>query len=400
MSRIPVRSFVRAYNRYIILHTIRSTGMISRVDISGITGLSRASVTGITAELIKEGLIVEKESGAYAGGRRPILLALNPDGAYVLGVNVALHEISVAVVDFLAQCKVIHTVPLEADSYTPEVLTEKIAQAIQACMWKSNFSKDQISGIGVGLPGLVDSEAGLVRFVPDYGWVDLNFRDILEKKIGHKIFIDNDTNNLALAEHWFGIGRESDNFIVVAIETGIGAGCIVDGQLMRGGGGMACEFGHMIINGDGPPCSCGRRGCVGTYAGIGAILKNTAALVEKGVLKTRGKRGVAFEDVLKWIKEGDLEILKIYDRAGRILGTGISHLMKILNPEKIIITGRGVRAGDALFNPMFDSIKKNQPGSLGCFNSEIVIKHWADEDWARGAGTLVLQEIYKSPALK
>lgn len=397
MAVLPVRSFVRAYNRYSILNTIRSSGMISRIDISKTTGLSRASVTGITAELMDEGLIVEKETGAYAGGRRPVLLSLNPDGAYVLGVNVALNQISVAVVDFLARCKVFHTAPLEADCYTPEALAEKIAQAIQACMWKSSFSRDRISGVGVGLPGLVDSEAGLVRYIPHYEWIDLDFRDILEKKIGHKIFIDNDTNNLAIAEHWFGLARDSENFITIAIETGIGAGCVVNGQLMRGDSGMASEFGHMIIDSDGPLCRCGRRGCLGTYAGIGAVMRDAAALMEKGVLKKKVGNEVTFEDVLGWIEAGYREILEIYDRAGRALGWGISHLIKMFNPEKIIITGRGVQAGDALFKPMFESIEKNQPDTLGCFNAEIIIKSWTEEDWVVGAGTLALQEIYKSP---
>ena len=220
---LPSRSFVRAYNRYNILNTIRTSDRISRIDISRETGISQATVTGITSLLIKEGLIVEKEAGAYAGGRPPVLLAINPDGAHVLGVNVELNEISVAIINFQAQLKAFHTEPLENDRYSPEELAEKITQAIQACIWESGFSKEQISGVGIGLPGLMDSEKGLIRFMPYYGWVDLDFRDLLKKKIKHNVFIENDANNLTIAEHWFGKGRESNNFIVIVLESGVGA---------------------------------------------------------------------------------------------------------------------------------------------------------------------------------
>ena len=219
-----VRSFVRTYNRYNILNTIRTSGMISRIDISRATGLSQAAITGIASELIHEGLIFEKEAGEYAGGRRPVLLALNPDGTHVIGVNIKRREIFVVIINFQAEVKATHMLPLEEDFYTPEELVEKIVHAVLACIWEAGFSKDRISGIGISVPALVDSESGLIRNMPNYLWTDVDMRGLLQARINHKIYIDNDTNNLAIAEHWFGEGKGANDFIVVSIESGVGGG--------------------------------------------------------------------------------------------------------------------------------------------------------------------------------
>ena len=397
---LPLRSFIRAYNRYNILNTIRTSGRISRIDISKTTGLSQATITGITSHLIKEGLVVEKEAGAYAGGRPPVLLAIDPDGAHVLGVNIESEKISVVIINFQAELKASHVLPLEKDFKTPDELAERITQAIQSCIWESSFSKDQISGVGVGFPSLVDFRTGIVRYMPSQGWTNIHFRDILKKRINHKVFIDNQTNNMTLAEQWYGEGYGSDNFAVIAIGSGVRAGFVVNGQLIRGNLGLAGEFGHISVNPDGPPCKCGKKGCISVYAGIDDILNEAEKLAAKREWKTGKKGELTFDDVLSELRTGNSKLLKIYQQAGRALGLGISHIIALLNPEKTIITGEGVRADKFLFKSMFESIKENQLEKHVRNKTDIIIKISTDEDWAKAAGTLALQEIYKSPAIK
>jgi len=397
---VQVKSFVRAYNRYQILNTIRRAGLISRIDISKLTGLSQASITGITADLINEGLIVEEKTGSYKGGRRPILLAINPDGAYVIGVNVELRKINVVIINLQAEQKSHYSLSMKEKKYSPEELAQKITEAVLTCIWESGFSKNQISGIGVGLPGLVDSEVGIVRYSPDLEWRDVHFRDILKKRINHNVFIDNNANNLTLAEHWFGQGNTSDNFILIVIDYGVGAGCIVNGQLLRGHFGLAGEFGHIALDDNGPLCGCGARGCLGSYLGIGPILKEVENLAKNGLWKSGIKDNLTFNDVIKELKSGNTDLENVYKKAGEVLGIGVSHLIKIFDPEKIIITGEGVLAGNFLFDPMYESLHKKMSGNLPDYQAEIVIKNWSQEAWAKGAGTLALQEIYKSPALR
>jgi predicted NBD/HSP70 family sugar kinase len=397
---LPLRSFVRAYNRYNILNTIRTSGRISRIDISKTTGLSQATVTGITSALIKKGLVVEKEAGAYGGGRPPVLLAINPDGTHVLGVNVESGKISVVIINFQAEVKASYILPFENNLNAPEELAEKITQAIQSCIWESNFSKDRISGVGVGFPAIVDFKTGIVRYMANYGWTDIYFRDILQKRINHRIFIDNQTNNMTLAEHWYGEGYGSDNFTVIAIASGVRAGFVVNGQLLRGNLGLAGEFGHISINPDGPLCKCGKKGCISAYAGIDSILSEAEKIAAGGRWNTPVRGKITFNDVLSELRTGNPELLKIYHQAGWALGLGISHLIALLNPERTILIGDGIRANSFLFNSMFETIKINQLEKHVRNETDIIIKARTDEDWAKGAGTLVLQEIYKSPAIK
>ncbi len=397
---VQVKSFVREFNRYNILNKIRISEKISRIDISKTIGLSQAAVTSITSELIKEGLIVEKETGKYAGGRRPVLLAINPEGTHVMGVSIKNHEIFVVIINFQAEVKATYQLPLEEDTYSPDELVEKIAYAIKSCLWDSNFSKDSISGIGISVPALVDSASGVIRKMPIFGWDDVDIKTMLQARVNHKIYMNNDTNNLAIAEHWFGEGKGLENFILVSIETGVGAGIVVNGQLILGKSGMAGEFGRLLIDPKGPTIRGKGRGRLSTYAGIDAILRDVERFSGLQKWSTKKKGQLLFEDVLEQIKAGNPEVIGIYKKAGEVLGIGICNLILLFNPEKIIIVGRGTQAGDVLLGPMFEFVNEHQPDDAADFRTDIVIKPWANEDWARGAGTLVLQEIYKSPAMK
>ncbi len=401
-SSLTARSFQKALHRSNILELIRTSELISRTDLARATGLSQASITGISADLISEGLIEEKQSGAYEGGRRPTLLAIRPDGVHVIGVNIAIHEIRVVIVNFQAEVKASHTTILANDYYSPEEIVSITAQAIQACMWEANFSKDQISGAGVGIPGPVDSRTGVIRFLPNYGWKNVPFQKMLQEKINHPVFVDNSSNNLATGEYWYGSGRGVDNFLVITLENGVGAGMMLNGQLIRGHLGIASEFGHICAELNGPLCRCGRNGCIEAFVGNNSILRDARELVRQGkwsqvVVKPDE---INFIEVIDELAQGNVELEKIYRKAGEILGVGIYNMVTMLDPERVIITGKGVAAGNKLFSPMFAQIEHLNNGKFGIFDTKIVIQEWTDGDWARESGTLVLREIYKSPFFK
>lgn len=397
-----VRDFQKAQQRSHILEKIRTAGLLSRADLARQTGLSKASVTGIISALIDEGLVLEEKMGTYEGGRRPILLGINPAGAYAIGVNVSLQQIRIVIIDFHAEVKADYGLHLSKDHYEPEEIVGKTAQAIQACLWESNFSREQISGVGIGLPGLVDLETGTIRFLPNYGWNNVPFREMLEDKIGHPVYIDNDSNTLAVAEHWYGEGKGVDNFLVVTLQNGIGCGSVVHGRLLRGSLGVASEFGHMCIDPAGPLCRCGRKGCVEAWVGNTSILREAKIIINKGKWKTRLDQNtpLKFDHVLEELQRGNEELVKVYQQAGKVLGIGIRNLITLFNPELIILTGKGILAGDALSEPMYASMEQLRSGKFGSYKTKFVFNNWTEEDWARGAGTLVLQEIYKSPRMQ
>ncbi len=394
---MPVRNLMRAINRSKILETIRTSGMISRIDIARTTGLSQALVTGLTADLIKEGLILEKQSGEYEGGRRPMLLALNPEGAFVVGVNLSVTELSVVIVNFEGVVVASYAQALAPIPHSVSEIAVSVVRAIQACIWEANFFKEQVSGVGIGLPGLVDPDSGHIRFLPNYGWQNVNLKELVQSKLNHPCYIDNSSNTLALAEQWFGEGKGIDNFLVVTIENGVGLGAVINGRIYRGQEGIAGEFGHITLKPDGPECRCGKKGCVEAYVGKIAIMRDARQAALDGQWDCENPEHFTYEDVVGAAQNGTAVLRQLFDRAGRMLGVGISHLITLFNPTKIIITGQGVRAGDLIFDVMYSTLENYLSAKFGRRTTQIIVQKWTKQDWARGAGALVLQELYKSP---
>jgi transcriptional regulator of PTS gene len=270
-------------------------------------------------------------------------------------------------------------------------------RAVQACIWEANFAREQISGVGIGVPGLVDPETGYIRFLPNYGWKNVNLKELIQHKLNHLCFIDNSSNALALAEQWFGEGKGVDNFLVVTIENGVGLGAVINGRIYRGHEGIAGEFGHLTVNPDGPECRCGKKGCVEAYAGKIAIMRDARQAAMDGQWDCQDPDLLSYDDVVGLAQNGSSVLRQLFNRAGRMLGVGISHLITLFNPAKIIITGQSVRAGDLIFDDMYSTLAAYLSANFGPRTTEIIVQQWTEQDWARGAGALVLQELYKSP---
>jgi predicted NBD/HSP70 family sugar kinase len=388
---------IRAINRFNILNTIRISSPISRVEIAQITGQSRAAVTNITARLIHEGLIYEKRTEDSAmRGRRRILLAMNPDAAYVVGVKLSSLRISCAVTDMQAKVRSSINLPVRTTKRPVAFMADLIEEAVRHCVEEAKLELDGISGIGIGVPGFVDSLAGTCHWTPLYQQKDNHLKQLVESRLGIDTFIENDTNTVTLAHQWFGEGRGIDHFLVVTIEDGVGMGIVVNGQLYRGTSGFAAEFGHMVVNDSGPPCRCGKCGCLETYVSDFSILAQAQRASASGAWPRSPAGNLKYEDVLALAKDGDTVLAAIFDNAGRYLGQGLSALIQIFNPAKIIISGDGVNAGDLMFASMKQVLAK-QTNPAHERATQIVIQKWRDTDWARGAASLVLQELYRSP---
>lgn len=390
------RDLMRAINRFAILHAIRDAGTISRVDLARRTGLSQATVTGITAELLGEGMLVEQPVGRSEGGRRPVPLALNPQGAYTVGVHLSVDQVCVVLMDLQANILKSHTRKLEEGSFAAEQVVEILVETVQACLWQAEFSKNQISGIGVAIPGLIDSRTGFVHYVPNYQWNNISLAVQLRERMGVAVYIENSANTLAIFEQWFGIGRGTDNFLLVTTEHGIGAGLVLDGKLYRGRRGIAGEFGHTVIDSTGPMCRCGQRGCLEAICGNSAILREAGAALLRGEWRSQSGE-INIEAVLAEAKGGNYALREIYHRAGRTLGVGIGNICKLFDPEKVIITGKGVLAGELLFGPMRETLPPGIGFARGAA-TRLHVQEWQQTLYARGAGALVLQEVYQSPA--
>ena len=389
------RQLIRAINRSTVLNIIKSEGPVSRTEIGRVSGLSPATVSEITADLITEGLIYEKTAGDSTGGRPPILLALSQDAAYVVGLKLAEEHISAAMTDIEANILSTLTVPVTGMRIIEQAVAA-LARSVERVIVESSVPQERVTGVGIGLAGVIDAEGGTCRFSPILGWRNVPLKHLVEEQIGIPVYIDNDVNTLAMAEKWFGAGQGVDDFLVVTVGRGIGLGIVVNGQFYRGTRGGGGEFGHTVLGPDGPLCDCGKRGCLEAHVADPALVRAAREAAAQGKLPGVDPAGLTVEQVTELAQAGNEVLRGIFEQAGWALGMGIANLLNILNPALVIVSGEGVRAGDLLFGPMREAVAQCVFDGLG-EDTQIIIQDWGDEAWAWGAASLVLQEIYRSP---
>ncbi|HEU5348274.1 MAG TPA: ROK family protein, partial [Ktedonobacterales bacterium] len=322
------------------------------------------------------------------GGRRPILLSINPTLGYVVGVKLREDSMTLAICDLC--CTVLYSTEAEIVPGAPPYETfDAISVAIEHAIQEAGISRQRVLGAGIGMAGFIDSAQGVCRNSAIMGWRDVRVQAPLEYKLRMPVRIDNDVNTLAVAERLFGQGRSAANFVLVTIGRGIGLGIVMGGEIYRGTHGGAGEFGHTVIDlsHDALECNCGKRGCLEAIASDYGILR--AAL--------QRDPGHHVEHEMQQLLERarEPEIQRIFARAGAALGAAIANLINVFDPEFISLTGEGLRAGDVLLQPMREAIPLH---TFGPFDPVALRTSMTTEvDWARGSASLILQEIFRPP---
>jgi N-acetylglucosamine repressor len=390
-SPLGNRDLIRALNRSYVLNMINTFGPIARAEIARRTGLSPATVTGITAELIENNLVFEKEAGDSRGGRPPILLAFNPKGGYVIGIKLMEEAATGALTDL--EATVVAKKRISLSGHTPEAVVRDLSDLVFSLLEESGMTETRLLGVGVGVAGIVDARYGLLRQSPIYGWHDVPLSEMLQSLVGVPVYVDNDVNTLALTEKWFGAGQGVDHFLIVTVGRGVGMAIVLNGQFYRGAGGGAGEFGHTVIDPDGPVCECGKKGCLEALVGDLGLVRMAQEAASRGQLSRPVSTAA---QLLQMADSGDAGAQAIFARAGNYLGLAIANLITLLNPQKILISGEGASAGEWLFGPMRESIQRHvMPGLEE--DTHIQIDPWGDDAWARGAASLVLRKLFESP---
>lgn len=390
------RDLMREMNRSLVLNLIKSQGPVSRTTIADLSELSLATVSSIVADLIESGLVEEVGVGESTGGRKPVLLVLNPRAGFVVGLKLMEHAITSAVTDLDATVLHHRITPLRG-RHEPTAVIPIIIRAIEQTLQNSQVERTRVLGIGIGMPGVVNGETGVCRYSPFFQWRDVNIAEPIEAHFGLPVYLDNDVNTLTIAEQWFGYGHGVDHFVVVTVGRGIGAGIVVNGQFYRGAIGGAGELGHIAVTEDGPLCACGKRGCLEAVAADPAVLRLVREAIAAG-RRTTLPAGpeLDIEMVSRAAAAGDDLAREVLAQTGRAFGRGIASLINILNPHLVIVGGEGVRAGPWRLEPMTQAIREHAFNGLAD-ELQIVIEPAGDETWARGAAAVVLGEIFKSP---
>jgi len=356
-------------------------GPTSRADIARVLDVSPASVTEVTKRLIRRQLIVELESAPSTGGRPARLLGLVDSAGGAIGAKVAADH--VAVIDVDLDGTVRSSVSYEFDSTVPTAI-DRLARLLGAAR---EAHAGPLLGIGVGVPGSVDSQASGVVDAPTLGWSRVGVGPALRAALAVPVLVENDVNTLAVAERFYGTAREYPSALVITIGRGIGAGILVDGALYRGPAGGAGEIGHVPVSDDGPLCACGSVGCLEAYAGDDALVREAR---EHGIVPPDGD-GRA---LLRAADEGDVRARGVYARAGHLLGRVIAGVVHTVDPEVVILLGEGVPAWPFWNDGFEPSLRRHLMPSRRAL--PVVVEPWADDKWALGAASLVLSSPFDS----
>jgi predicted NBD/HSP70 family sugar kinase len=386
---------LRSQNRRAILAAIRRLGRTARVDIARETGISAATVTSITADLVGRGLVeevVDEEARPVGAirGRPRVLLRIRPDAFLVGGAKISEDHITVTLMDFEGTESQHHVIEARLIEKTPLEVVAHLRRATEEALAETGRGIGDLSCLGVGLPGFVESARGQVYWSPCFRARDVPFGDMLEAAFPFPVFLDNDANLAALAEQWFGYGRGVADFLVVTIEQGVGMGIVLDHRLFRGTRGIGAEFGHVKVERDGALCRCGQRGCLEAYVADYALLREASMALDPGGPPIEPR--AALDALFKAAKAGDPTALSIFRRAGRMFSLGLANLINIFDPELIIFSGEQMRY-DFLYGAHVLEQMRDNAVAVDRPAPRVRVHKWGDRLWAMGAAALAIDGL-------
>ncbi|GIJ44146.1 xylose repressor [Virgisporangium aliadipatigenens] len=327
---------VRATNLAVVLRCIRDRAPCSRADVATATGLNKATVSSLVADLIDRRLVRETGRTEHRIGRPATMLVLDGGGYAAIGIEIGTDSVAAVALDLAGVELVSWRRAFPRGSGQEKTQLRALATIAAKAVARVVEQGRQVLGLTVGVPGLVDPQ-GVVRLSTELGWRDLDLRGELRKALRSPTFdigIDNAANLAALAEQRHGPHAGVANFVHVTADGAIAAGVVADGRLLRGARGFAGELAHLQLDPAGPQCRCGRRGCLQALAGVPAIVARALPDVDPD-----GDLSPEVELVVAQARRGDAPTLRALAEAGRHLGHGLSFLTNIVNPELVLLGG-------------------------------------------------------------
>ncbi|NPV54472.1 MAG: ROK family protein [Firmicutes bacterium] len=379
---------MKEYNKHAILRLVKEKGPVSCTEISRALNISRTTATVLANELCSSGLLKEIGYGESRGGRKPILFVFNPDYASVGSIELGATRMALALTDLNARVFAYDEGTIgEPD---PGSLVEVLVTRMRSLLKQANIPEDQLLGLGVSVPGLVDSETGKLLKAVNLGWENVPLRSLLGQRLQVPIYILDKGDAGALGEKWFGAARQCDDFIYVTVGTGVGSGIISGGQLYRGARHAAGELGHITVVPNGPRCRCGNVGCVELYCSASAIARGAAAKSEPGsTLAT--KPDLTCRDVYEAALGGDKCAIEAFREAGTFLGVACVTLVHLFNPAMLVFGGGVAQAGELILEPV-RAVLKDRLMRTPLYDVEVAKAGLGVNSGLIGAAAYVIQE--------
>jgi N-acetylglucosamine repressor len=384
-------TYLKKHNEALILRAIYAHESISRVNLAGLTHLSRPSVTELTQSLLKKGLIAEigPEKVSEKVGKKPTLLAFKPDAYQIIAVVVSDTTLLGTLMDLRIQEIEAQSLPMNGAS--GDELIKLIFALIQSLV---ECASRPILGITVGTPGIVDSETGIIHLATNLDWKSLPLAKLISDHFHIPVYVGNDSNLAAIGEYRFGLSQGIGDLVVMQIGTGIGAGILTDGRIVQGSTYAAGELGHLPLPTLHDICICGRRGCLETLVSWWGLRRHAQRIAREypdSMLNALSKHGeISIQMIQQAVQHGDPETIKLVKLAATHLGQVLTIIIHTLNPKKIIFTGGMVELGDLFFDEVRRTVK-DQGIPYITDQTEIITTPHDDNTILLGAGALLLE---------
>ncbi|MFI6319280.1 ROK family protein [Nonomuraea sp. NPDC050556] len=366
---------------------VLTQGPISRVEVARRTGLSSAAVTKAARPFIEAGYLEELAATERSGpgaGRPASPLVIRPDREFFAGIKITSDELIGVVTDLRAQVLASAHAPLT--DLTPDGVVSALAGLVARLLATDPAYAERCRSLGLAVSGDVDRAGGVVRYSPFLGWRQVDLAALAGRATGLAVTVENDVKALTVAEQWFGEGIGAASFALVTVGVGIGCGLVVNDRVVAGAYGVAGEIGHIPVNGDGPACHCGGRGCVEAIAG-------TAPLLEAARAAT-GDPALTFEAAVAAAHAGDERVREVFAAAGHSIGLAMAAMANLVGPERIVVTGdESGLASYPLFEEQIRSAFDGQAFGAAA-ECRLILRPRPFEQWARGAASVSIQALF------
>lgn len=395
MKKTGNNQYLKELNQKYVLDLIRTGKAVTKADIAEETGLSATASGMIVTELLEKGILCEEGIGESKGGRRPIILKIKENSFYSLGVDIDVNSISYVLLDISGQVVDERENVFSNTKNFKETVIE-IEKNVHDLILKNLVPKENILGIGVSVPGMVNVNTGIIKMAPNLGWSNVDLKQDLEKKLSLKVSIENEAMASAICESWLGDCQNELDFVCINIKSGIGAGIFTNGKLYRGVGGTAGEVGHIVVDESGPKCGCGNYGCLETMASTSYIVDKARKLVRQGStskLNAFDADKITIEEVINCAKAGDEEALRILNESARYIGIAVSYIVNTLNPKKIVLGKEFTKYASLVMETLIGVVKckaLNSPFE----NVEILYSTIGERTSTLGAAIIPIKEVF------
>lgn len=367
---------------------------LSKPEICRLTNMTTPTISRIIDELIEEGWVVDQGQGPSIGGKRPHIFSLNPDAAYIMGVDIGRELLKIAIFNLRKEIiGSIQVFPSLLETQNNENILEDLQKRIDEALKNLSVPKSKIKVAGFSLPGLIDSDGNSFTYL---SFENTTIKKVLEKMLEVPVFIDNDSIIMAMAEHAFGTAQGASHALCVNINECIGLGMILNSRPYTGYKGMAGEFGHIRISGPEVLCYCGKAGCLETIASGRAIVKVAQAAIAKGQATTISPSAngeITFTDIINAANHDDIFAIGLLQKAGEKIGEALASLIHLFNPELIVIGGEITGANELIISSVRQSIDKYAITRLKN-QCEIKTSALTDKSCILGTLSLVMEHLY------